>query len=58
MDYCTNKMLGCREEGRHIKESTAVTKDIPLLKIIGEECQEGREEEDDHNSTPPMPRHP
>ena len=58
MDYCTNKMLGHKEEGQHIKESIAATKDIPSLKIIGEEHQEDKEEEDDHNTTPPMPHRP
>ena len=58
MDYCANETLGHREEGRHIKESIVATKDVPFLKITGEECQEGKEEEDDHNITLPMPRCP
>ena len=58
MDYCINETLGRREEGQHIRESTTVTKDIPSLKIIGEERQEDKEEEDDCNITPPLPRHP
>ena len=58
MDYCANETLGHKEEGWHIKESIIVTKDIPFLKIIGEEHQEDKEEEDDHNTTPPMPHHP
>ena len=58
MDYCVNEMLGRKEEGWHIKESIAATKDVPSLKITGEEHQEGKEEEDDHNSTPPMPHCP
>ena len=55
MDYCVNETLGCREEEQCIKESIVVTKDVPSLKIIGEEHQEGKEEEDDHNITLPMP---
>ena len=58
MDYCINETLGHREEEQRIKESTVVTKDVPSLKIIGEEHQEGKEEEDDHNITLPMPHCP
>ena len=58
MDYCINKTLGCREEEQHIKELIVATKDIPFLKIIGEVCQEDKEEEDDHNIILPMPCHP
>ena len=57
MDYCTNETLE-REEERHIKGSIAATKDIPFPKIIGEEHQEDKEEEDDHNITPLTPHHP
>ena len=58
MDYCINETLGHREEGQHIKESIVATKDIPFLKIIGKERHEGKEEEDDHNITLPMPHRP
>ena len=58
MDYCINETSGHREEGWHIRESITVTKDVPSLKITGEEHQEGKEEEDNHNITPPLPHHP
>ena len=53
-----NKILECKEEGQHINESTTTVKDVPFPKTIGGERQEGKEEVDDHNTTPPMPHCP
>ena len=58
MDCCANETLECKEEEQHIKGSIVATRDVPFPKIIGGECQEDKEEEDDHNITPLMPHHP
>ena len=58
MGCYTNETLEHKEEGWHTSESITTIKDVPSPKTIGEECQEGKEEEDDHNITPPMPCHP
>ena len=56
MDYYINETLEHKEEGQHINKSTTTTiKDIPFLKTIGKERQEGREEVDNHNIIPPTP---
>ena len=57
MDCYANEMSGCREEEWHIKESIVAIKDVLSLRITGEECQEGKEEEVDNNITLPMPHH-
>ena len=57
MDCYANEMLGRKEEERHINESTTTVKDVLSLKTIGEGHQEGKEEVDGHNITPPMPHH-
>ena len=56
-DYCVNGTLEHKEEGQHTRELIAAAKDAPSLKIIGEEQQEGKGEEDNCNTTPPMPHH-
>ena len=58
MGYCANETLERKEGGQHIRESIVATKDAPFLKIIGEEYQEGKGEEDGHNITPLMPHCP
>ena len=58
MGCYTNETSEHKEEGQRTSESITTIKDIPSPKTIGEERQEGKEEEDDHNITPPMPRHP
>ena len=53
MDYYTNGTLELKEEEMPIKESIT-TKDAPFHRIIGEGCQEDKEEEADNNTTPQM----
>ena len=57
MDYFVNGTLEPKEEGTPIKESTITIKDALPHKIIGEDHQEGKEEEVDNNTTPQMPLH-
>ena len=57
MDCYANKTLEHKEEEQHINGSTITVKDAPSPKIIGEECQEDKEEVDDHSTIPPMPHH-
>ena len=57
MGCYANETSGHKEEGQHTNGSTTTVKDVPFPKTIGGECQEGKEEADNHNIIPPMPHH-
>ena len=58
MDSYINEILGLKEEGMPIKESTTTTNDIPSHKTIGEDHLEDKGEETNNNTTPQTPLFP
>ena len=57
MDCSASETLEYKEGERHTNALTITAKDAPKFKITGGERQEGKEEADAHNTTPPMLHH-
>ena len=55
MDSYVNEILGLKEEGMPIKESTIITNNTPSHKTTGEGHLEDKGEETDNNITLQMP---